>query len=341
MFLAACGISSAFSQLRVANNFGQALNVETGGKTILIPNKGVAVFPTRVRTAMLSCQTIDNIIKFVISRKVSRAGLVEILSSDSVGVTSVVKQNLNNDIVISKKADTVIVSDKEPSLEDILKGTESVDYGKTTANISVSDLNAVTKKIISQSPSIMEPIKLKYFGTFTLKIISDEGQGTELLGLNDSIDNSSPRTCILNVQKGADLLIKFVLKDGEDPNQTIWPYGEIRKHINLEDSVCEITDSDIDVLALYETKKVRFKVESEKCKVIIKPRKDRLISLGYQGISRPVALPIGQSYIESAYTDPKGQFHARVFLPVHVASDDKFVIVTAADLTKSLVVKNW
>lgn len=341
MFLAVCGTGSAFSQLRVANSFGQALNVETGGKTILIPDKGMAVFPTRVRTALLSCQTPDNKIKFVVSRKVSRAGLVEILSGDNIDAKSVVEQNDVSVPVISDKPDTIIVSKEEPSLEGILKGTVLTDYDQAPANISASDLNAVTEQITSQPPSIMEPIKIKYFGTFTLKIISDEGQGTELLGLNDSIDNSSPRTCTLNVRKGSDLLIKFVFKDDEKPNQTVWPYGEIIKHINLEDSVCEISDFDVDALALCETTKVRFRLESENYKVIIKPTNDRLVSLRYQDASGPIALPIGKSYIEAAYTDPKGQFHPRVFLPISVTHSDRIFSVTDAILAKSLVVKNW
>lgn len=321
MFLAVCGTGSAFSQLRVANNFGQTLNVETGGgKTISIPDKGVAVFPVRVRVATLSCQTPDNRIKFFVSRKVSRSGLVEILSGDNIGAMPMVKQK-DSIILVSDKPDTVAVTEG-PSLDDIVKGK---------VEVAVSDSN-----VISQAPSIRQ-IKIKYSGAFDPRILLGEGQGAKLLEF-DSIDNSGAKTCILNAQKDSDLLINFVLKDDKNPSQIIWPYVKITRH--LDDSVCKITDFDIESLVFPETKKVRLKFESENCRLIIKSKKDRLIFLGYQETSGPIALPIGKSYIEAAYIDSKDCFHPKVWLPICVASGDKIITITATDLAKSVIIKN-
>jgi|GEM_PF-1486876 hypothetical protein len=394
--LAMIGLSS-FGQLKVVNNFGCGLNVENGGKVIFIPDKGIATFPTRIRTADLSCWTLDSKIKFVISREVSRAGVVKIEASDranvpvqtnpiiydnasnapvnnsektqplsailsgSVGYSAPVYNNSSthysdsiNDLSGSKtsyedvdamnKNSNVTVTSvgtpvQETSLSAILKG--DVGDPEPTVSAAVPVQTKSVQTIVSRSVTYAgEPITLEYLGTKTLKIISSEGQGLELIGRADSVNNSGVKNkYTIYVKKNADLVIGIGEK--KQANQAIWPYGEIRKRINADDAVCKITDADIKMMSTNQTRKLKFRVDAKGYKILIEPDSGELISLGYCGVSRPVDLPIGQSYIRIAYTDPQGVFHPTAFMSVHVTSQDRYIPITANDLAKTFTINNW
>jgi len=174
-----------------------------------------------------------------------------------------------------------------------------------------------------------------------LKIISSEGQGLELLGSVDSVNNKSgaKNSYTIFVRKNADLVIGVGEK--KQANQAIWPYGEIRKRVNSGDAVCRITDADVKMMSTSETKKLRLKVDAKGYKILVEPDSGDLISLAYQGVSRAVELPVGQSYIRIAYTDPQGVFHPTAFMSVHVTSQDKYISITANDLAKTFTINNW
>jgi len=327
--LAVFGLSSS-AQLKVVNNFGQDLNVENSGKTIFVPNKGTATFATRSRIAMLSCTTIDNRIKFVISREVSRSGLVTILASDG---TSVTVQNSN-------PTEKSAVAEQQ-SLDDILNSGKSVSYTPaTTSSVtqkviqSTSSQNTVTQSVTSVTK---EQITIEYSGQMTLKILSSDGQGLELIGKNDTTYSDSTNKYNIFADKNADLIIGVGEK--KQNGQSVWPYGEIRKRIK-GDAICKINDADIQMMSTSETKKLRFKVDAKDYKILIKSD-DGLISLSYRGISKQVELPIGQSYVRIAYTDPQGVFHPTAFMSVHVTDQDRYISITANDLAKTFTINNW
>jgi hypothetical protein len=189
---------------------------------------------------------------------------------------------------------------------------------------------------ITQTVIAGEAITIEYSGSRTLKIISSEGQGLELAGSSDSVSNKS---YTIYVKKNADLVIGVVEK--KSSNQAIWPYGEIRKRVNSSDVVCKINDADVQMMSTSETKKLKFKVDAKDYKILIKPDVGDLISLGYQGISRPVDLPVGQFYVRIAYTDPKGVFHPTAFMSVQVTSQDRCISITENDLNKTFTINNW
>lgn len=336
---------SASSQLRVTNNFGQDLNVENGGKTVFIPSKGMVVFPTRSRTVVLSCWTSDSKIKFVVSKEASRAGLVEINVSDGAGAVSQA-----NPIIYTNASEPVstptYISENSQSLSAILSGTTTSEiYTPPTVNTSVSSVVTETSNVsftnqTTQTIVTGEPITIEYSGNRTLKIISKEGQGLELFGSADSLNNPGAKNkYTIYVKKNADLVIGVGEK--KRANQAIWPYGEIRKRINSNDAVCKITDSDVKMMSTNETRKLKFRVDAKGYKILIEPDLGDLISLAFQGISRAVELPVGQSYVRIAYTDPQGVFHPTAFMSVHVTSQDRYISITANDLAKTFTINNW
>lgn len=85
-----------------------------------------------------------------------------------------------------------------------------------------------------------------------------------------------------------------------------------------------------------ETRKIKFRVEAKDYKILIEPDSGEIISLGYKGVSRSIDLPIGQSYIKIAYTDPEGFFHPTTLMLVHVTSQDKYILINVNNLTKTV-----
>jgi len=237
------------------------------------------------------------------------------------------------------------VSDQS-SLNAILKGgntsTPSTNY-QSTVTVSQAYTPTNTVSAVVNQPVIVsgEALRIEYAGTKTLKIISSEGQGLELLGSVDSVNNKSgaKNSYTIFVRKNADLVIGVGEK--KQANQAIWPYGEIRKRVNSGDAVCRITDADVKMMSTSETKKLRLKVDAKGYKILVEPDSGDLISLAYQGVSRAVELPVGQSYIRIAYTDPQGVFHPTAFMSVHVTSQDKYISITANDLAKTFTINNW
>lgn len=335
---------SASSQLKVINNFGQDLNVENGGKVAFIPNKGAAIFPTRAKTVVLSCWTSDSRVKFVVNKEASRSGLVEIKTSDGVVVNTETKTVVYTNNVST--TNPVYVSENSQSLSAILNGsTTSEIYTPPTTNTSVSSVVTETSNVsftnqVTQTVVTGEPITIEYSGSRTLKIISKEGQGLELFGSGDSLNNPGAKNkYTIYVKKNADLVIGVGEK--KRANQAIWPYGEIRKRINSNDAVCKINDADVKMMSTNETRKLKFRVDAKGYKILIEPDLGDLISLAFQGISRAVELPVGQSYVRIAYTDPQGVFHPTAFMSVHVTSQDRYISITANDLAKTFTINNW
>lgn len=175
----------------------------------------------------------------------------------------------------------------------------------------------------------LTPITLHYYGTFTLKIVSGEGQGQVLLGLSDTIDNSSPRVCALRAQKNSDLVIDLVVVDEERPY--VWPRARISKHIGAKDSIINIMDYDIDMLALYEMTMAKITVTDPSYKVSI--RDTKVLK------PRTLPLPIGESYLELSYLDPRGTLYQNVLLPVSVPEKGGSIAITPENLIQALKVK--
>ena len=259
------------------------------------------------------------------------------LSGSKTSYEDVDAMNKNSTVAIAP----VETSNSEASLNAILKGnnaSEPVTPVSTVVSVSVQPKNVQT--IVNQVVTYGEPILIEYLGTKTLKIISSEGQGLELIGRTDSINNSGVKNkYTIYVKKNADLVIG--VGERKSTNQFIWPYGEIRKRINSNDQVCKITDADIKMMSTSQTRKLKFRVDAKDYKILIEPDAGELISLGYTGVSRLVDLPIGQSYIRIAYTDPQGVFHPTAFMSVHVTLQDRYVPITINDLSKTFTINNW
>lgn len=172
----------------------------------------------------------------------------------------------------------------------------------------------------------LSSVTLHYYGTFSLKIISEKGWGDVLLGLNDTIDNSYPRTCTLKAQRNSDLVIDLVVLDDAIPG--IWPRAKICKHIGARDSIIEIMDYDIDMLALYETASAKITMAAP----------DYKVSIGDAKILKPRTLPfpIGESYLQLSFLDQKGALHQDVLLPVSVPETGGNIIITPEKLAQGI-----
>lgn len=304
-----------FGQLKVINNFGKDLNVESGGKALFIPNHGAANFATRSKVVTLACWSTNGQIKFNIQKKVSRSGVVKIEPSDNV---------VTNTNVLAKSVNKVNVNVSETDLSYILEGGGSAPVTTIATSSSSPDISFISSD---------EYLPLRYLGSKNLKIISYRGQGVEL-SAGDSLSR-----VLLPVKKGADLVIGVGEKRYN--NQAVWPYAEIRKYVGTNDTVCVVTDADIKMLATGESKKVRFKVEALGYKVLIETDEAEVISLGHKGISQLMELPLGQSYIRIAYTDSDGEFHPTAFMPVHITQQDRVIIIDKKALSKTLTIKNF
>jgi hypothetical protein len=330
---------SASSQLKVINNFGQDLNVESGGKTAFISNKGAAVFQTRSKVVWLSCSTPDNKIKFVISKEASRSGLVFINASDGADATTqnkvVTYTNVGNVSPVSS-------SDNSQSLSALLNGSV-VSEEKTVQSTTVRTTGTATNQTTSSQTQVFvnkEPITVEYYGSRTFKILSNDGQGLELIGKNDTANYSkSKNKYVIYIDKGSDLVLGVGEK--KQAGQAIWPYGEIRKSINPSDQSYKINDSDVKMMATNENRKIKFKVDAPGYKVLIETDAGDIISLGDRGVSKSVELPIGQCYIRIAYTDTDGEFHPTAFMPIHTTAQDYQVIINTKALAKKLKIKNF
>lgn len=258
------------------------------------------------------------------------------LSGSKTSYEDVDAMNKNSNVAVTP----IETPNQEVSLNAILKGSHASEP-VTPVSTVVSVQSKSIQNIISGPATLAgEPIVIEYLGTKTLKIISSEGQGLELIGRADSINNSGVKNkYTIYVKKNADLVIG--VGERKSTNQFIWPYGEIRKRINSSDQVCKITDADIKMMSTSQTRKLKFRVDAKDYKILIEPDAGELISLGYTGVSRLVDLPIGQSYIRIAYTDPQGIFHPTAFMSVHVTLQDRYVPITINDLSKTFTINNW
>ena len=335
--LALFGLSS-FSQLSVANKFGKDLYVGINGKEELIPNTGVKIFASiRTRNVLLDCRSVDGTVKFTVSKDVSRSGLVVVLSSDAS--TTVVAVNPTS---VSYSVPVPVVAsndDSGSSLSSLLNGTSNSEVSYTQSTTLVTTQVANTP--VSQPVITGEPVTIEYSGMRTLKIISREGQGLELIGSADSASNQSgaKNKYTIYVRKNTDLVIGVGQK--KQANQAVWPYGEIRKRINAGDVVCKITDADVKMMATNENTKLKFKVDAKGYKILIETDAGDIISLGDKGTSKEVTLPIGQSYIRIAYTDASGEFHPTAFMPIHTTFEDHFIVIDQNALKKTLAISNF
>ena len=334
--LAVFGLSS-YSQLQVGNKSGKDLYVSINGKEEFIPNTGAKTFASTrsAQNIWLNCRSVDGTAKFAGSKQVSRAGLVEILPSDISTTTTTAVNNLTTVSYITAPATNVSNSSSGTSLSNLLNSSATNSEANYTQSTTTTQMvsNPVSQPVKTSQPLINnELVKIEYTGSLNLKIVSSEGQGLELTAAD------STKKYTIYAKKNADLVIGVVEKKGT--NQAIWPYGEIRKRIN-SDAVCKITDTDIQMMSNSETKKLRFKVDAKDYKILIRPDASSLISLAYQGISKPVEFPIGQSYVRISYTDPQGVFHPTAFMSVHVTAQDRYILITTNDLAKVLTINNW
>ena len=173
------------------------------------------------------------------------------------------------------------------------------------------------------------PITLHYYGTFTLKIVSSEGRGQVLSGLSESIDNSTPRVCTLKARQNSDLVIDLVVIDDSKPY--VWPRARISKHVGVKDSIINIMDYDIDMLALYEMTMAKITVTDPSFRVSIRDVKITK--------SKTMPMPIGESYLKLSYTDSRGMSYSDVLLPVSVPEKGGNITITPENLIQALKVK--
>lgn len=338
-----CGFMAAFGQLRVANNFGQDLNVTVNDQKALIPYKGMKTFKASGRNVWLKCSSINGKLSFDLAKEVSRSGLVTIEpfsdrmphgSSEQSTTTTVTESSYSSNLPAQNSA-------APGSLAAILKGGSSNSQSSNSSTTRTTTTYGTP--VVAQTVNPGSNIAFVYKGDDRFKIFSEIGRGLEFKGkdtLNPE-DNARNRY-ILSVPRNQDLIIGLGIKEGE--NQAIWRYAEIRKRINSWDSACYIYQKDIRKSSTSENKSLKIKLLAEDYKIFFEPDSGDPISLGtskgYKGVSRPIDVPVGQFYIRVSYTDARGMFHKTVFVPKHVTAKDRYLEFSKADLDNAVVL-NW
>lgn len=351
LFVTMYGFTAVFGQLRVANNYGQDLNVSINGEKSVVPYKGVKTFAVRgQKTVYLDCSTLDGKNKFTMPREVSRSGLVTIDPSDNrldkgENTNSVPVSSAPNNIM-PETGVTTPPSAAGGSLASILQGGQKVN---TSANSNVSNSVPVNSMVTVNSNQFIappaqtgaEPIKVVYTGTERFKVFSDLGgsqlQGTEFRGkaTADSIQDNAKNIYDIYIQKNKDIHIGVIF----NPEDAINIYGEFRKRVNQGDATLYINEGDIKKMSTNEKKEIRLKFMAKDYKLLFDPKdvskdgKSTLISMGYDQTSRKFQAPIGQFYLKASCTNTlTGMFYPTVYIPIHVISSDNTITITAEQI---------
>lgn len=178
-------------------------------------------------------------------------------------------------------------------------------------------------------------LPLIYKGNTSFKIFSETGRGLEFFA--DSVTENIQEAYFISAPTNKDLVIGIGIRgDGE----AIWRYAEIRKRVGPNDTAVNISDKDIRKMSTTQNKKLKIRLTAKNYKFFFNPTIGDPISLGFNGVSRPLEMPIGQFYIMGSFTDPAGMFHPTVFIPVHVTNDDKHLEINENNL-KSAVEITW
>ena len=367
-----CGLTTAFGQLRVNNDFGQDLNVTIGGQKNLVPYKGTKTFRASGRTVWLECVTLDGRLKFNFTKNVSRNGLVRIEATDNVlvnsststvtSVTSVQNSDFSSNSIPLSNASNSNITQSSGGLTAILKNNSQSNTQPSTTRQSVTSTYVqptVTKNESIQLPQkpqnqiVYKTIRVVYTGSQMCKVFSDIGGGS-WKGLefypeksDDPAKGSSSNSYKLPVQVDRDLHIGLVF----NLNNSINEYGEFRRRINKNDSVLYIGDNEIKKMSSYGDEGAADK------KFKIKPRKMRveLLAKGYKivfgepnnevnkislksGDKSPlISVPNGQFYIQVSCTRLADMMYCPTFfIPIHTTFGDRMIQIKTADIERVL-----
>jgi len=214
--------------------------------------------------------------------------------------------------------------------------------GLVTVEVSDYKITAANPKAVASAPTVSPEksgtaLPFIYKGGISFKIFSETGRGLEFF--KDSTGNNDDiKEVYLNVPTNNDMVLGIGIKNGED--QAIWPYAEIRKRVNATDTAVIVSDKDIKQMSTGEVKKLKIRLVAKDYKIFFEPGSGEPVSLGFNSVSRPIEVPIGQFYIKMSFTDPSGMFHSTVFVPKHVTGDDKHLDITENDL-KNAVKLDW
>ncbi len=365
--LLTCILTVTYGQLKVANNFGQDLNVTVDGLKNLIPNMGIKVYPSvRSRTVWLICESTSGAKKFTIEKQVSRSGKVTIESGDfSSAAESTTTKTTVYPVSPATQSTSYTVSSTSYSssspISEILGGKKpATNYSQAPSTETRTVVSSAPISYAASSAPVTAPIYVSapkkaydrlafvYEGIDRFKIFSEIGRGLEFLGAdtaNAQKDNAKNKYYI-SVPKDQDLIIGLGIKESGDP--AIWPYAEIRKRVNSWDTVCFVTQKDIKKMSTSERRRVKIRPVAAGYKIFFEPgseagneaKNQTPISLGYRDISRIIEVPIGQFYIRMSFTDIQGIFHRTVFVPKHVTVSDKYLEITKKDLDNAVQL-NW
>ncbi|MFZ2309927.1 MAG: hypothetical protein WAW11_00065 [Patescibacteria group bacterium] len=352
VFVAMCGLTTAFGQLRVTNNFGQDLKVAINGEENKIANKETKTFAVRgQKTVYLDCVTLDGKNKFTLPKEVSRSGLVVIdptenrLDRGENTANNVPAASTPNNIMPGTGATTVAPA-TSGSLAAILQGGKpaNTNTGNNGSNsVPVSSITTMSNQtnIVQQPQAGLEPIKIVYTGAERFKVFSDLGgsqlQGTEFRGkaTADSIQDNAKNEYDVYIQKNKDIHIGVIF----NPEDAINIYGEFRKRVNQGDATLYVNEGDIKKMSTNEKKEIKLKFMAKDYKLLFDPKdeskdgKSTLISMGYDQTSRKFKAPIGQFYLKASCTNTlTGMFYPTVYIPIHVISSDNVITITAEQI---------
>lgn len=354
------GLTSAFGQLKVTNNFGADLNISVNnGKKELVPNKGTKTFGNvRGRSVWLECQTLDGKTKFNVEKNPSRSGVVwlepgdapSIATSQTVSATTYSQQpsqtpaqsvpaGTSLQSLLKQKTSTATPAKQTPAPPSVAEVQRTTPTPTYTAPATVSVPTAPAREVV------LDSIKVIYNAKERCKIFSDIGgsswQGLEFRGKQaiDSIKDNAKNEYDLQIKKDRDLHIGVIF----NPEGAINEYGEFRKRVNKDDKEVYINDGDIKKMSTSEKKSISIRYMGNKgSKIYFDPEdtnskgQKEPISLEYKQQSRRFMTPIGQFYVKVSYTDANGMFHPTVYVPVHVTNRSDVVIITAEQVNKAL-----
>lgn len=340
VFVAMCGLTTAFGQLRVTNNFGQDLKVAINGEENKIANKETKTFAVRgQKNVNLECATLDGKNKFTMPKEVSRSGMVTIDPADN-------RMSRDQSVPVNVETGAPVNQSGSP-LAAILQGGKTAN-SNTVNNVTNNVSNSVPVNVVSNQVNIvqqpqagLEQIKIVYTGAERFKVFSDLGgsqlQGTEFRGkaTADSIQDNAKNEYNVYIQKNKDIHIGVIF----NPEDAINIYGEFRKRVNSGDATLYINEGDIKKMSTNEKKEIKLKFMAKDYKLLFDPKdvskdgKSTLISMGYDQTSRKFQAPIGQFYLKASCTNTlTGMFYPTVYVPIHVISSDNVITITAEQI---------
>jgi len=208
-------------------------------------------------------------------------------------------------------------------------GLVTIESGDNRAGTSTTNTQqrSTAAAVATTATGQTRELPLIYKGNVSFKIFSEAGRGLEFFA--DSVTDVP----VISVPVNKDLVIGVGIKGS---GEAIWRYAEIRKRIGLMDTAVMIFDKDIRQMSTSQTKKLKIKLTAKDYKFFFNPDSGEPVSLGFNGISRQLEMPIGQFYIMAAFTDPAGMFHPTVFIPIHVTNDDRYLNITEQNLKSSI-----